>query len=92
MTRGACRRRACAKCWTRPPRCSGLDADEVAVLMQLSDPELLGEMFDTAKAVKERIYGKRLVLFAPLYISNLCCNECRTAPFARATPRSSAAR
>lgn len=54
----------------------GLDMNEVAALMSLSDPELLGELFDTARDVKEEIYGKRLVLFAPLYISNLCCNEC----------------
>lgn len=54
----------------------GLEAGEVAVLMQLSDPQLLSEMFDTARLVKEQIYGRRLVLFAPLYISNLCCNEC----------------
>jgi 2-iminoacetate synthase len=59
----------------------GLDASDVAVLMQLSDPELLSEMFDTAKTVKERIYGRRLVLFAPLYISNLCCNECSYCAF-----------
>ena len=44
--------------------------------MGVSDPVLLGEVFDTARRVKEDIYGKRLVLFAPLYISNLCANEC----------------
>lgn len=59
----------------------GLDPAEVAVLMQLSDPGLLGEMFDTAKRAKERIYGRRLVLFAPLYISNMCCNECLYCAF-----------
>jgi 2-iminoacetate synthase len=59
----------------------GLDPAEVAVLMQLSDPGLLGEMFDTAKRAKERIYGRRLVLFAPLYISNMCGNECLYCAF-----------
>jgi len=54
----------------------GLEPDEVAQLMNVSDPELLGELFSTAKQVKEEIYGKRLVLFAPLYISNMCGNEC----------------
>jgi 2-iminoacetate synthase len=49
--------------------------------MQLSDPGLLGEMFAAAKRTKERIYGKRLVLFAPLYISNMCCNECLYCAF-----------
>jgi 2-iminoacetate synthase len=50
----------------------GLTSEEVAALLDLSDPELLGELFSTARAVKERIYGQRLVLFAPLYVSNLC--------------------
>jgi 2-iminoacetate synthase len=54
----------------------GLPDADLAVLMGVSDPVLLGEVFDTARRVKEDIYGKRLVLFAPLYISNLCANEC----------------
>jgi len=54
----------------------GLDMEDVAALTNISDPVLLGELFDTANQVKETIYGKRLVLFAPLYISNLCSNEC----------------
>jgi 2-iminoacetate synthase len=54
----------------------GLDADDVASLVNISDSELLSELFSTAKQVKEHIYGKRLVIFAPLYISNLCANEC----------------
>lgn len=62
----------------------GLEMDEVAVLTGISDPELLGELFNTANQVKETIYGKRLVLFAPLYISNLCSNECLYCAF-RAT-------
>jgi len=55
---------------------NGLDLDEVAALTTISDPELLGELFATARAIKEDIYGKRLVLFAPLYVSNLCENDC----------------
>ncbi len=54
----------------------GLPEVDLAALMGVSDPELLGEIFQTAKNVKESIYGNRLVLFAPLYISNLCDNEC----------------
>ena len=54
----------------------GLPEADLAVLMGVSDPELLGELFHAAKRVKEEIYGNRLVLFAPLYISNLCSNEC----------------
>jgi 2-iminoacetate synthase len=62
----------------------GLETGEVAVLTGISDPQLLQELFDTANHVKDTIYGKRLVLFAPLYISNLCANECLYCAF-RAT-------
>lgn len=59
----------------------GLNTRDMAVLMGVSDPELLGELFSTARKVKEEIYGKRLVLFAPLYISNLCSNDCLYCAF-----------
>ena len=54
----------------------GLNLDDMAVLTGISDPLLLHELFEAANKIKETIYGKRLVLFAPLYISNLCANEC----------------
>ena len=54
----------------------GLSAEEVAVLVEVDDPQLLAEMFRTALAVKQAIYGKRIVLFAPLYISSYCVNNC----------------
>ena len=59
----------------------GLEPAEVAVLSGVSDPELLGEMFQAARRVKDEIYGRRLVIFAPLYISNLCANECLYCAF-----------
>jgi 2-iminoacetate synthase len=59
----------------------GLDMQDVAALMPVSDPELLAELFIAAREVKEQIYGRRLVLFAPLYISNLCSNECLYCAF-----------
>ncbi len=59
----------------------GLDMDEVAILSSVSDPELLAELFDSARDVKDAIYGSRLVLFAPLYISNLCNNDCLYCAF-----------
>lgn len=59
----------------------GLGIFEVSRLMNISDPMLLNELFDTARFVKESIYGKRLVLFAPLYVSNLCKNECSYCAF-----------
>lgn len=54
----------------------GLGLEDVAVLTGISDPLQLHELFETANQIKETIYGKRLVVFAPLYISNLCANEC----------------
>lgn len=62
----------------------GLNPEETALLMNVSDPALERAIFDAAKRAKEDIYGKRLVLFAPLYISNLCQNECLYCAF-RAT-------
>ncbi|MFZ0829186.1 MAG: [FeFe] hydrogenase H-cluster radical SAM maturase HydG [Verrucomicrobiia bacterium] len=59
----------------------GLDAGDVAVLMGVEDPALQEEMFAAARFVKDEIYGNRLVLFAPLYISNLCKNECAYCAF-----------
>jgi 2-iminoacetate synthase len=59
----------------------GISASEVALLANVEDPELLHQIFETARTVKEEIYGKRLVLFAPLYISNLCGNECLYCAF-----------
>lgn len=59
----------------------GLNMHEVAVLTAVDDPALLHEIFETARKVKEEIYGPRLVLFAPLYVSNLCKNECLYCAF-----------
>jgi len=55
---------------------AGLSLDEVAVLLQNQDVLLQQEMFEAAREVKLRIYGKRLVLFAPLYVSDYCINNC----------------
>lgn len=54
----------------------GLDSGDVATLIAVKEPGLLSELFTTARSVKQSIYGPRIVLFAPLYISNLCSNEC----------------
>ena len=59
----------------------GLNMEDVAVLTYINDPMQLFELFETANHVKENIYGKRLVIFAPLYISNLCENECTYCAF-----------
>jgi len=59
----------------------GLSLEDVAVLAPVSDPDLLHELFAAARFVKETIYGQRLVIFAPLYISNFCKNECTYCAF-----------
>lgn len=59
---------------------AGLTLRETAVLMK-ADGELREEMYDAARFVKNEIYGSRVVLFAPLYISNLCTNECSYCAF-----------
>ncbi len=59
----------------------GLTFSDVALLTAVDDPELLQEIFATARWVKEEIYGSRLVLFAPLYVSNYCRNQCLYCAF-----------
>ncbi len=54
----------------------GLTPEEAAVLIQTEDRDLIIEIQQAARAVKREIYGNRLVLFAPLYISNYCSNNC----------------
>ena len=59
----------------------GLNMAEVATLCHTTTPEQVEELFATARSVKEQIYGHRIVLFAPLYISNVCGNECTYCAF-----------
>jgi len=59
----------------------GLSLEDVGVLVSVADPALIDEMFATARWVKESIYGHRIVFFAPLYISNICGNECSYCAF-----------
>jgi len=53
-----------------------LSPDETAALLNVKDPELRQMILDGAKTLKERIYGNRIVLFAPLYVGNECVNDC----------------
>ena len=54
----------------------GLELYEAAILLNIEEKESLENLFYTALKIKEEIYGNRLVLFAPLYISNYCSNNC----------------
>jgi 2-iminoacetate synthase len=57
------------------------DQLKVVALLSVTEPDLVSEIFDTARLIKNQIYGNRLVLFAPLYISNLCENDCAYCGF-----------
>ena len=54
----------------------GLTHNEVAILINVDDSDLLDQIYSLARKIKEKIYGKRIVLFAPLYVSNYCVNNC----------------
>ncbi|RKY91124.1 MAG: [FeFe] hydrogenase H-cluster radical SAM maturase HydG [Ignavibacteriae bacterium] len=62
-------------------KAKGLNLKESAALLNINSPELLDKLFHTAKQVKEKIYGNRLVIFAPLYVTNLCVNNCLYCAF-----------
>ena len=55
--------------------------EETATLIHVTDPALLQEMEETALAVKKSVYDNRIVMFAPLYMSNLCVNRCTYCGF-----------
>ncbi len=60
-----------------------LSLKEVSSLIALEDSELWEEVFETARLLKEKVYGRRIVLFAPLYLSNACVNDCVYCGFRR---------
>jgi len=63
-----------------------LTLEETATLLQVTDPEMIDEIKMGARELKQRIYGNRIVLFAPLYIGNLCINNCAYCGFRTGNP------
>jgi 2-iminoacetate synthase len=59
-----------------------LSLEESAKLLSIKDSSILQKIYDSASYVKNTIYGKRVVLFVPLYISNFCANSCLYCGFA----------
>jgi len=53
-----------------------LQVEETAALVRTTNRDLVDEIFEAARDLKRRVYGNRIVLFAPLYIGNKCLNEC----------------
>lgn len=66
---------------TQARELKGISHEQAAALLNLKDKDLIEELYKTAKYIKTQIYGNRLVLFAPLYISNVCFNECLYCAF-----------
>ncbi len=60
-----------------------LGVEETAQLLLADTPELVEEIFAAARELKEKVYGNRIVLFAPLYIGNKCVNDCAYCAFKR---------
>ncbi len=60
-----------------------LDHKDVAVLLQISDKPQMEQLFSIAGDIKNRIYGNRIVVFAPLYISDYCVNNCTYCGYKR---------
>ena len=61
--------------------CKGLTHREAAVLLECDQPDLVERYMELARELKQRLYGNRIVLFAPLYLSNYCINGCVYCPY-----------
>ena len=62
-------------------RCAGLTHREASVLLACDIPEKIEEMYKLANEIKLAFYGNRIVMFAPLYLSNYCVNGCVYCPY-----------
>lgn len=61
--------------------CEGLSHKEASVLLACEEPNRVQKMFEIAEEIKQAFYGNRIVLFAPLYLSNYCINGCLYCPY-----------
>ena len=59
----------------------GLTHREASVLLACEIPEKLDEVYKLAQQIKKDFYGNRIVMFAPLYLSNYCVNGCTYCPY-----------
>lgn len=62
-------------------QCKGLTHREAALLLECDQPDLLERIFQLARDIKQKFYGNRIVMFAPLYLSNYCVNGCVYCPY-----------
>ena len=61
--------------------CKGLTHREASVLLACTETSRVQKMFEIAEEIKQAFYGNRIVLFAPLYLSNYCVNGCLYCPY-----------
>ena len=61
--------------------CKGLSHREASVLLACEDESRIQVMYDLAEELKKKFYGNRIVIFAPLYLSNYCVNGCTYCPY-----------
>ena len=61
--------------------CAGLSHREASVLLACEDPETIEKIYKIAEEIKLAFYGNRIVIFAPLYLSNYCVNGCVYCPY-----------
>lgn len=62
-------------------KAKGISHKEAAVLLECDNPEVNAEIRRLAAEIKEKFYGRRIVMFAPLYLSNYCVNSCTYCPY-----------
>jgi len=65
----------------RGVECAGLSHREASVLLACDDPAVTEKIYALAREIKEAFYGDRIVMFAPLYLSNYCVNKCVYCPY-----------
>ena len=65
----------------RGVECSGLSHREASILLACDDPKVIEKIYALAREIKEAFYGDRIVMFAPLYLSNYCVNNCVYCPY-----------
>lgn len=65
----------------RGVECAGLTHREASVLLACEIPEVIEKMYSLAREIKQAFYGNRIVMFAPLYLSNYCVNQCVYCPY-----------
>lgn len=71
----------CLRLLERARDCKGLTHREAAKILFCEDPRVMQKLEEVAVEIKDKLYGQRIVLFAPLYLSNYCVNGCVYCPY-----------